>query len=554
MLEKIYDRQKEIFLKRYGKVVLAGCGGVGSWTGLFLAMSGCVGKLILVDPDVVEISNLNRTPYKWEHIGENKAHALRELIIERRPAQTVYSYSCKIEDISGEIERCNLFLDCRDSVDSISEKSPILAGYDKDAISLSVGYKNDFIFDSGLDIHGYTGAWIIPPVMCASFIVLYILRDIECDNGNKTINLNDLLKNILRGEIMRIIAQEDERANFKKVFNFDPFELKNTIIVLQKEKIEGEINSPIIGIFPTELFSENRIEESIPTVLIETGDLEICWDIVVPDNPIRMYVNEKNNVLAFVSSQGVFFCDFIHEPYSYKCKFFIPFFLEILKRELPQSADEIERKIIEARSKKDLIRRLTAEFTTESVYRKVKQEAEKLLHEQYNAQIRILKQIIKNMKNQLIQDINKKIWETFKKGLTAGARGWKVVDDKVVFGKRITAEKIKLEDKVISIPEEYKDTFYIQDIIFYMDGEGEIKVKSSSDYHPNADCKLCIGDLDTEDIFKFIEKIETLENLFKVINLDSCFPNDAADVAKNIWGNEEEKADSKIFGETIMNA
>jgi hypothetical protein len=203
MVNEIYIRQKEIGLYKYSRVLVAGCGGVGSWTAFFIALSGIAQELLLVDGDVVEKSNLNRTPYKYEHVGKNKAQALRELIIERRPFLKVVSYSCWLEDVKDKLERLDLFLDCRDVVDAYSELSPILAGYDKEHISLSINYRNNRVFDSGIDRHGYTGAWLIPPVMCASLIVLHITEKelYEKETKNVTLNVRVLLGKILGGKI-----------------------------------------------------------------------------------------------------------------------------------------------------------------------------------------------------------------------------------------------------------------------------------------------------------------------------------------------------------------
>ena len=199
-MEEIYQRQKEIGLYKYSRVLIAGCGGVGSWTGLFVALSGIAKEIVLVDGDTIEKSNLNRTPFRYEHVGKNKAHALRELIIERRPFLKVVSYSCWLEEIKDQLERIGLFLDCRDVVDIFSEKSPILAGYDKEHISLSVNYCQNRVFDSGIDRHGYTGAWLIPPVMCGSMIVLYVTQEYIGETKNVTLNVRALLNKILGGE------------------------------------------------------------------------------------------------------------------------------------------------------------------------------------------------------------------------------------------------------------------------------------------------------------------------------------------------------------------
>lgn len=75
-------------------VAVAGLGGLGSTCAVSLARIG-VGKLILVDYDVVEPSNLNRQQYFIRHIGMKKTDALQELLQEINPfieVETVHAY------------------------------------------------------------------------------------------------------------------------------------------------------------------------------------------------------------------------------------------------------------------------------------------------------------------------------------------------------------------------------------------------------------------------------------------------------------------------------
>ena len=58
-------------------VGIAGLGGLGSAVAVALARMG-VGRLVLVDFDVVEPSNLNRQQYFVDQLGQSKALALGE--------------------------------------------------------------------------------------------------------------------------------------------------------------------------------------------------------------------------------------------------------------------------------------------------------------------------------------------------------------------------------------------------------------------------------------------------------------------------------------------
>lgn len=66
-------------------IAVAGCGGLGSNAAVALARAG-VGKLILVDSDVVELSNLNRQHFFRADIGRPKVEALADHLRAINPA------------------------------------------------------------------------------------------------------------------------------------------------------------------------------------------------------------------------------------------------------------------------------------------------------------------------------------------------------------------------------------------------------------------------------------------------------------------------------------
>jgi len=75
---EVHEKLKE------GKVAVAGLGGLGSNISVMLARIG-VGKLLLVDFDVVEPSNLNRQHYDLTHLGMLKTDALKSQIDKINP-------------------------------------------------------------------------------------------------------------------------------------------------------------------------------------------------------------------------------------------------------------------------------------------------------------------------------------------------------------------------------------------------------------------------------------------------------------------------------------
>lgn len=78
-------------------VAICGLGGLGSHIATTLARAG-IGKLILIDFDRVDISNLHRQQYKVSQIGIYKTEALAENLKEIAPYINVELHSLKITE------------------------------------------------------------------------------------------------------------------------------------------------------------------------------------------------------------------------------------------------------------------------------------------------------------------------------------------------------------------------------------------------------------------------------------------------------------------------
>ena len=82
-------------------VAVCGLGGLGSNIAIALARAG-VGRLILIDFDKVDISNLNRQQYKASQIGMYKTEALRDNLLEISPYTEIEIHTEKITDENGK--------------------------------------------------------------------------------------------------------------------------------------------------------------------------------------------------------------------------------------------------------------------------------------------------------------------------------------------------------------------------------------------------------------------------------------------------------------------
>jgi sulfur carrier protein ThiS adenylyltransferase len=113
-------------------VGIAGLGGLGSAIAIALARIG-VGKLILVDFDVVEPSNLNRQQYFVHQIGMPKVEALQKNIATINPYVKVQTYQEKLDrnNVERIFEEAVVVVEAFDRaeekamlINAVSEKMP----------------------------------------------------------------------------------------------------------------------------------------------------------------------------------------------------------------------------------------------------------------------------------------------------------------------------------------------------------------------------------------------------------------------------------------------
>lgn len=105
------DEMRAQLIGRHGKekyekfasatVAICGLGGLGSNIAVALARAG-VGKLVLIDFDAVDVSNLHRQQYKAAQVGRLKTDALRENLLEIAPYITLITHNVRITDENFE--------------------------------------------------------------------------------------------------------------------------------------------------------------------------------------------------------------------------------------------------------------------------------------------------------------------------------------------------------------------------------------------------------------------------------------------------------------------
>ncbi len=113
-------------------VAICGLGGLGSNIAVSLARVG-IGKLILIDFDRVDITNLHRQQYKTAQLGQNKVDALAENLSEIAPYVVVEVHNAKItkNNMSELLQEADIICEAFDRaeekamlVDGVFEKMP----------------------------------------------------------------------------------------------------------------------------------------------------------------------------------------------------------------------------------------------------------------------------------------------------------------------------------------------------------------------------------------------------------------------------------------------
>lgn len=115
---------------RSARVVVVGLGAVGSWVACCLVQTG-VRRLVLVDPDVVELSNLHRQlGYRTSDVGRPKVDALSDALMRYRPDLDIER--CPVELSEESLERIeggvDLVINCADKP-TVDQTSKWVGGY-----------------------------------------------------------------------------------------------------------------------------------------------------------------------------------------------------------------------------------------------------------------------------------------------------------------------------------------------------------------------------------------------------------------------------------------
>jgi len=192
-ISDIYTRQEDLLQKDFKEesALVIGLGGIGSWVALNLALLG-VGTLVLVDPDTIEASNLNRTLFKLSDIGRKKTEAIIDLISERRQDTIVLTIDDYFSPDMLDKYSVDYICDCTDNLNTRDKLKDlnfqgnyVKCGYDGYSATISI---NDF--DSGRWGEGgsYTSvpSFFGTPQVISALVITEMLINVQIET--RTIN------------------------------------------------------------------------------------------------------------------------------------------------------------------------------------------------------------------------------------------------------------------------------------------------------------------------------------------------------------------------------
>jgi len=122
------------------KVLIIGLGGLGSPVAMYLAAAG-VGRLTLVDPDQVDLSNLQRQViHETSAIGQDKVSSAQARLRRLNPDCNIRIINKKLDpkELADEIGKADAVVDCSDNFDTRFEVNAACVAAGKALISGAV--------------------------------------------------------------------------------------------------------------------------------------------------------------------------------------------------------------------------------------------------------------------------------------------------------------------------------------------------------------------------------------------------------------------------------
>ena len=243
---EINSRQIDISTYKFTTAIVLGVGGIGSWVALDMALSGTINSIHIVDPDIVEATNLNRTPFRLCDIGSPKVTAMKYIILERRAINVVcyqqktnkefanqmyLNFAAPVDTKSKtRLIDTTVIVDCRDDAIDDCYELPFKyykVGYDGLSCTIDGNPRNTSVWGRA-NTYRFTPSFICPAQLVANLVVTDILTDKLTEEDKKDWPILDSTTN---SNVF------DVRGRINKAFTFD---VRDIIEVMYRESLKNE--------------------------------------------------------------------------------------------------------------------------------------------------------------------------------------------------------------------------------------------------------------------------------------------------------------------------
>ena len=180
-------------------VAIVGLGALGSVSSELLARAG-IGNLVLIDRDIVELTNLQRQSlYDENDIGKPKAAAAKEKLNKTNSEINVEIHA---DDLNFEnvkiLNGSDLILDCTDNL----ETRFLINDY-------SIKNNVPFIYSSAVGSKGYTFNIVPHKTACLRCFLDEKMPNETCETGGVLNSITHLIPSLQANEAIKILLKKD---------------------------------------------------------------------------------------------------------------------------------------------------------------------------------------------------------------------------------------------------------------------------------------------------------------------------------------------------------
>lgn len=197
------------------EIGICGTGGNGTWSALFSGLLGVL-DLTVIDKDIVEFSNLHRSPfYTDEDVGKYKADVTKRELESRFPEMRVRAIvgDLRTPEVWEQVRRCKWFLE---NVDNDETRLFVNKRCIEDGINL-VSTASGFRFRDGRLINA--GSRVARAIHGDACLNCSVVGDITSDNATASLVLPNVIAaalgvNFVIREITGYAGSAQNKANF----------------------------------------------------------------------------------------------------------------------------------------------------------------------------------------------------------------------------------------------------------------------------------------------------------------------------------------------------